>query len=508
MADVPLSVSNPTLADEADGWDPSGPPPRFNQRVGWRCEAGHRWLALYGNRVRGAGCPFCTGRKVLAGYNDLATTHPELATQAVEWDASTVTAGSAFKGTWGCELGHVWAAPVYSRVAGRGCPVCSGRRVLAGFNDLATTHPAVAAEADGWDPTTVRGQSHQKKPWRCPVGHRFKASIAHRTNDRGCPFCSGNRVLAGFNDLTTTDPDLAAESSGWDPTAYSRGSGVRLGWTCPRGHFYRARIPDRVVGAGCPYCSNKRVLVGFNDLASTDPELAAQAVGWDPTTVTRGGNAKRRWRCDLGHEWEASPNTRSHIGTGCPVCAGQRVLAGFNDLATTDPELAAEAVGWDPTTVTRRSGRKVRWRCGLNHEWVATVDHRTGGQGCPSCARTGFDPAKPGWLYLLAQPDWGLLQIGITNVPAERLVKHRSRGWVDVDLRGPMDGNLARDWESSILAMLRSSGAVVGSAEIAGVFDGYTEAWVAASFPAATLAGLIEQVRRLEDLDVLDDPDR
>lgn len=29
-------------------------------------------------------------------------------------------------------------------------------KVLRGFNDLATTHPEIAKEADGWDPTTVR----------------------------------------------------------------------------------------------------------------------------------------------------------------------------------------------------------------------------------------------------------------------------------------------------------------------------------------------------------------
>ena len=29
--------------------------------------------------AEGLGCPYCLGRKVLAGYNDLATTHPGIA---------------------------------------------------------------------------------------------------------------------------------------------------------------------------------------------------------------------------------------------------------------------------------------------------------------------------------------------------------------------------------------------------------------------------------------------
>ena len=32
----------------------------------------------------------------------------------------------------------------------------AANKVLRGFSDLATTHPKIAEEADGWDPTTVR----------------------------------------------------------------------------------------------------------------------------------------------------------------------------------------------------------------------------------------------------------------------------------------------------------------------------------------------------------------
>lgn len=48
-----------------------------NKRVWWKCEEGHEWSGLIANRTRRGkadpGCPYCSGRKVLAGYNDLAT---------------------------------------------------------------------------------------------------------------------------------------------------------------------------------------------------------------------------------------------------------------------------------------------------------------------------------------------------------------------------------------------------------------------------------------------------
>ena len=82
----------------------------------------------------GSGCPYCGGRRVLAGFNDLATQAPEVAAQ---WHPtlngnltpSMVTAGSHRKAWWLCPLGHVWKAAVYSRTGKQkcGCPVCAGK---------------------------------------------------------------------------------------------------------------------------------------------------------------------------------------------------------------------------------------------------------------------------------------------------------------------------------------------------------------------------------------------
>ena len=35
-----------------------------------------------------------------------------------------------------------------------------------GVNDLATLHPELAAEADGWDPSEVRAGSGKKLRWK------------------------------------------------------------------------------------------------------------------------------------------------------------------------------------------------------------------------------------------------------------------------------------------------------------------------------------------------------
>ena len=56
----------------------------------------------------------------------------------------------------------------------------------------------------------------------------------------------------------------------------SRGSEKKVWWVCERNHAWQASIANRVKGSGCPYCANRRVLPGYNDLWTTNPELAME----------------------------------------------------------------------------------------------------------------------------------------------------------------------------------------------------------------------------------------
>ena len=91
------------------------------------------------------------------------------------------------------------------------------------------------------------------------------------------------------------------------------------------------------------------------------------------------------------------------------------------------------------------------------------------------------------------------IQIGISNDIERRLKKHFSRGWEQIDLRGPMDGLLAREWETSILQMLEHRGVKLSIDTVAGKFDGYTESWLSESFSANSLRELMDAVQANED---------
>ena len=120
--------------------------------------------------------------------------------------------------------------------------------------------------------------TRRKVWWRCPNGHSWRATVFSRTSlGTGCPVCTGRQALAGENDLTTLYPDIAAQ---WDeekngalhPSNVTAGSNRPVWWRCEKGHSYRTIIAQRVQrGDGCPYCANRKVLPGFNDLATAAP---------------------------------------------------------------------------------------------------------------------------------------------------------------------------------------------------------------------------------------------
>ena len=275
---------------------------------------------------------------------------------------------------------------------------------------------------DQWDgekngklsPRDVAPASQRIVWWVCPRGHEWRAQVKARTRGSGCPYCSNRRVKAGENDLTTTHPHLASQwhpdrNDSLTPRDVVAGSRRKVWWLCQKGHSWQASILSRRAGAGCPVCAGKQVIPGENDLRSAYPAVAVQ---WDPVLngkltpgqVTPYSNRSVWWSCPLGHSWRASVANRTRMASGCPYCAGRKVLPGFNDLATKEPELSRQ---WNqelngtltPQMVTRASNKKVWWTCSVGHVWKASIASRTGAKrhGCPICAgksrtKTGYYP--------------------------------------------------------------------------------------------------------------------
>ena len=269
-------------------------------------------------------------------------------------------------------------------------------------NSLAAVHPELIVEWSDRNlpltPDSVTFGSNKKVWWKGACGHEWETSVKARSNGEKCPICSGARVVTGINDLSTLKPELASEWSDKNekkPTEVMAFANSKAWWKCRTcGYEWNTLISTRSGGSKCPCCSGYTFIKGKNDLKSTHPQIAEEWSEKNFPLKPNEVNAKSRknvwWRCGkCGSEWKSVINARVK-GTICPVCAERAVLAGCNDLATTDRESLVE---WDyelnklkPTEVSRNSAKRAWWKCRYGHSWSMKIVERTVlGKGCREC---------------------------------------------------------------------------------------------------------------------------
>ena len=248
--------------------------------------------------------------------------------------------------------------------------------------------------------------------WKClKCGNEWRGSVVNRTKGHGCDVCAREQRKITYHKTRLQTRELLSGHKclvDWDfsknkhtPDYYTKGSGEKVWWKCHKcGHEWKTSIFDRTRDRknGCPACSNRILVRGKNDLATTNPNLVQE---WNyelngkllPSDIAQWSHKKVWWLCPkCGYSYEATPSNRV-FGKGCPCCRGRVVAKGFNDLATTRPDLT---VDWHPTKngnlkpsdVTKGRNIKIWWKCHIcGHEWQDTINHRNGGRNCPWCKK-------------------------------------------------------------------------------------------------------------------------
>lgn len=129
-------------------------------------------------------------KKVIPGINDVATKCPKVAAMWSDkntFSPSKVAAGSRRKFTFVCpDCGQEFESKIFSVVrsvmnGNTGCPVCAGKKIVSGINDLATKYPKAAAmwsNKNACSPSEAPAGSHKKAVFVCPdCGQEFESSI-------------------------------------------------------------------------------------------------------------------------------------------------------------------------------------------------------------------------------------------------------------------------------------------------------------------------------------------
>lgn len=244
--------------------------------------------------------------------------------------------------------------------------------------------------------------SEDKIWWQCDKGHVWKCSVINHSKHK-CPYCSGQRAIAGETDLATVCSELIDE---WDfgknmtvtPQELLPASRKMVWWKCKKGHSWPTRVYIRTVqGSGCPFCLGRKAIPGETDILSLYENLKEEwdfdkNKGVDPRLIRPGSHKEVWWKCRKGHSFPMVVSKRTMRKDGCPFCSGRYAIPGETDLGSNRPDIAEE---WDyeknkkkPSDYTVYSSKSVYWRCKKkNHSYVHPIVDRTSkNAGCPYCS--------------------------------------------------------------------------------------------------------------------------
>jgi hypothetical protein len=486
-----MATTHPSIAKECLD-DPTMYVAGTSVKLRWKClKCGYEYTKRGCNRTRGDGCGCCSKKFVVAGINDKATTHPHLAKECLD-DPTKHMAGTQKRLRWRCgKCGHTWSATGNTRAIQKsGCGCCSNNHVVVGINDMATTHPHLAADCLD-DPTKYVAGTTKRLRWFCSdCKKEYRKTGQERLGGGKCGCINHTKSISEEKSMALTHPDLAKECFD-DPTKHTAGTHKVLRWKCGRcGYEYQKSGKNRVKGYKCGCCSNTVVVPGINDMATTHPHLAKECLD-DPTKYIAGTHTRLNWKCGkCGHNWATTGNQRIlHPICGC--CNGKTVVPGINDMATTRPDLAKECLD-DPTKHIAGTNKRLRWRCSkCEGEWLTTGAERNAGRGCPGCAKGGHDQTRESFFYLVHRP--GQFKIGIMNTETTRLDIHRLSGWVVIE-KIMMEGELVRLLETNVKRLLKKKGIPTGAKAFREKFEGYTEAWQAVDLDVTNIDDLLEKL--------------
>lgn len=330
------------------------------QKYIWECsQCSHVWSATVKNRLHGSGCPtsYCLSikrqKRLTESHfsNSLQSRYPQL-TSSFDTNRNGITPDLVYplrsdKFWWLCERNHSYQKSIHSALSSKHCPECRnlifttdsngieyetyGRLSSVAYEDsIAARYPELAKRFHSdspFKPDQITIMSNRKiliicenhvEPWETCAESLLVG--------RECVYCLGKSVLPGFNDFATIYPELAKQftvDSPNDATEVTIGSTKTITVQCPDCGYKRKTKPRNFRNKNCGVCSNKILVEGINDLATTHPKVAALV---SPKSIisakeiTYGSSQILDFKCtDCNFTWSAAPKTVAK-GYGCRKC--------------------------------------------------------------------------------------------------------------------------------------------------------------------------------------------
>lgn len=165
------------------------------------------------------------------------------------------------------------------------------------------------------------------------------------------------------------NPELTDEWS--SKNEVSKSSGKKYLFECKKcKSIYECSLDKKTnYKSGCPYCRGLKVN-NTNSLESNNPELLKY---WDfskntnikPSEVTRNSHKMAHWKCNV---CEDETYCKIISKNSCSVCSSQKLKVGYNDIATTSPEIIKFMKNKDDAKkYMKYSNKKIVFKCEKCH---------------------------------------------------------------------------------------------------------------------------------------------
>lgn len=277
--------------------------------------------------------------------------------------------GGHSKLLWECEEKHQWHATPASIKMGTWCKICSSKKSNLKNKKSLDDIAGFIEKKGGKCLSDSYHDNHTKLLVDCGKGHKWLINWSNLQSGKWCPECSGKNIKS-LSYLS----DLAIQHGGkvLDPSYL--GMRHKYTWQCKEGHQWKC-IPGNVLkGNWCQLCLGRKKTL--EDLKL----VAKKNKGECLSTEYLGVTFKYLWRCQKGHEWQASAKPILSRGVWCPNCS--RKTGTIADLQ----KIAKQKGGKCHSKVYKGVASKYSWECKLGHKWEAIGRNIKQGQWCAKCS--------------------------------------------------------------------------------------------------------------------------
>lgn len=152
-------------------------------------------------------------------------------------------------------------------------------------------------------------------------------------------------------------------------------------------------------------------------------------------------------------------NASRHLsGGGCVKCVNQRNTNTQEYFVAKSKEVHGDKYDYINANYTHAKN-KVELSCDIHGTFFQTAGAHMAGHGCKECAKSGFKDTLPGSLYILEEPNLGMVKVGITHnlkIRLRDLNRESGRGFLVHKEYKFISGLDARKHETIVLEKLSS----------------------------------------------------